>query len=470
MKRYLPKALHAWLLIILVAGLASLQIAFLRILASDRAESNETAELYRVNERATWLVKLLAAAPESERRKLAASLDTASFVVNMSTSALVPSPIASNDTLAELEDILVSRLGRYGVADARVRLDRPDHPVPPPQPQKTAGKEELGEVESDLASLASDFQTTERYAVSLQFRDGQWVNFVSPVTPLPPILSPNSLPTYIIAALVVIAISLWAVWRLASPYILLEQAVNRLGRDLRSPPLPETGAADYRAAARAINAMQRQLVVYVEDREHLAAALAHDLRTPLTRMRLRLETMRKSDLRDALARDIAAVDRIAASVLDFSRAQNIDGDFETIDLAAFVETLADDYPEVEMAEPPEGRILCRVEPEALRRCLRNLIENGVKYGGAVILSLSVEDDAVSILIDDDGPGIAEDQLEAVFQPFRRLEGSRNPSTGGFGLGLAIARGLARKLGGEITLANRPEGGLRARFSLARSAG
>lgn len=467
MKRFFPKALHAWLLIILVAGLASLQIAFLRILASDRAESNETAELYRVNERATWLVKLLAAAPETERRTLAASLDNASFVVNVSPSALVPSPIASNDTLAELEDILVSRLGRYGVVDARVRLEKPDHAAPRPPPLKPNGKEDLGEVESDLLSLASDFQTTERYAVSLQFRDGQWVNFVSPVTPLPPILSPDSLPTYTIAALLVIALSFWAVLRLASPYILLENAVSRLGRDLRSPPLPETGAADYRSAARAINAMQRQLVVYVEDREHLAAALAHDLRTPLTRMRLRLETMRKSDLRDALARDIAAIDRIAASVLDFSRAQNIDGDLETIDLGAFVETLADDYPDVEMAEPPEGRLLCRVEPEALRRCLRNLIENGVKYGGSVRLSVSTEDDAILIDIDDNGPGIPEAQLETVFQPFRRLETSRNPLTGGFGLGLAIARGLARKLGGEITLVNRPEGGLRARVSLGR---
>jgi len=465
MKRFFPNALPAWLLIILIASLAILQVVFLHTVSQDRAESDQTAELYRLNERASWLVKLLYPAPENERERIAASLANSAFVVNVSPDAFVPSPIASDDTLAELEDILVGRLARYGVVDARVRLDPAQtQPAPPAEPSKAA-RSDLGEVEGDLISLASDFLTTERYTVSLQFKDGQWVNFVSPVTPIPPMLSPESMPTYIAAALIVVLLAFWAVSKLTSPYLLLESAVTRLGADLRSPPLVETGAADYKSAARAVNAMQQQLLAYVEDREHLAAALAHDLRTPITRMRLRLEMMRKSDLREALTRDIAAVERIAASVLDFAKLQAGEGDLEPLDIVSFVETLADEYAEVTIRSMPASRLVCRAQPEALRRCLRNLVENGVKYGKLVTLDVASDHAEMHIDISDQGRGIPEHLLETVFRPFQRVETSRNPDTGGFGLGLTIARGLARKMGGDVTLSNRQGSGLRARVTL-----
>ncbi|TIQ02735.1 MAG: osmolarity sensor protein EnvZ, partial [Mesorhizobium sp.] len=204
-----------------------------------------------------------------------------------------------------------------------------------------------------------------------------------------------------------------------------------------------------------------RLRAYVEDREHLAAALAHDLRTPLTRMRLRLELLRKSAVREALAHDLADIEDIASSVIDFATFEVTEEKSERIDFWSLVESVADGYEEVSFDndDTRSRGLICVARPVALRRCVTNLVQNAVTYGKKAHLSLRQSEKTVTLAIRDEGPGIPQAELDAVFGSFVRLEQSRNRQTGGLGLGLTIARNIARSAGGEVILSNHPGGGL-----------
>ncbi|RUU10433.1 HAMP domain-containing protein, partial [Mesorhizobium sp. M6A.T.Ca.TU.002.02.2.1] len=316
-------------------------------------------------------------------------------------------------------------------------------------------------VERDLLVLAADFAQSDKLTASLRFADGQWLNFTEPNTPMGPILSFDSLPLYALIAGLVVAMSIWSLRRLTAPYRMMETAVKRIGNDLKSPPIAETGSREIRTAAKAVNAMQARLRDYVEDREHLAAALAHDLRTPLTRMRLRLELLRKSTVRAALAHDLADIEEIASSVIDFATFEVTEEKSERIDFWSLVESVADGYEEVSFDndDTRSRGIICLARPVALRRCVTNLVQNAVAYGKRAHLSLHRSGKTITLAIRDEGPGIPQAELGAVFGSFVRLEQSRNRQTGGLGLGLTIARNIARGAGGEVSLSNHPGGGL-----------
>jgi signal transduction histidine kinase len=293
-----------------------------------------------------------------------------------------------------------------------------------------------------------------------------------PLTPVGPLVSQESLPLLAAIAALVVIMTIWALRRLTAPYRTLESAVRRIGADLKSPPLPERGSREYRSAAHAVNAMQAQLREYVEDREQLAAALAHDLRTPLTRIKLRLELLKDAKTRKALMNNLGDVEAIARSVVDFATHEVKDEKPERIDFWSLVDSIADAYPQLSFAEGSTNMrgLICIGRPVALRRCVTNLVDNAITYGERARLELSGDESEIVLAIEDDGPGIPEERLEQVFRPFTRVEGSRNRQTGGFGLGLTIARAIARGLGGEIGLENREGGGLRTELRLPRAAG
>mgnify|MGYP001072088775 FL=1 len=274
----------------------------------------------------------------------------------------------------------------------------------------------------------------------------------------------------LIAGLIVV-MSIWSLRRVTAPYRMMETAVKRIGNDLKSPPIPETGSREIRAAAKAINSMQARLLEHVEDREHLAAALAHDLRTPITRMRLRLELLRNSAVREALAHDLADVEGIASSVIDFATFEVTEEKAERIDFWSLVESIADGFEQVsfENDETRSRGLICIARPVALKRCVTNLVQNAVTYGKRAHLSLGKSDHTITLTIRDEGPGIPAAQIDAVFGSFVRLEQSRNRQTGGLGLGLSIARSIARAAGGEISLKNHPEGGLLTQLTLPLAA-
>jgi len=237
--------------------------------------------------------------------------------------------------------------------------------------------------------LAADFAQSDKLTASVRFADGQWLNFTEPNTPVGPILSFDSLPLYSLIAGLVVIMSIWSLRRLTAPYRMMETAVTRIGNDLKSPPIAETGSREIRAAAKAVNAMQVRLRDYVEDREHLAAALAHDLRTPLTRMRLRLELLRKSTAREALAHDLADIESIASSVIDFAKFEVTEEKTERIDFWSLVESVADGFDDASFDndETRSRDLICIARPVALRRCVTNLVQNAVTYGKKAHLSL-----------------------------------------------------------------------------------
>ncbi|PTE09783.1 ATP-binding protein [Mesorhizobium helmanticense] len=469
MRRILPQTLPVWVLLIVIAGLLISQVATLYIVSRDRAAANDVVDLYRLNDRAFSLVQLMHDAAPEARKSIASGLSNATYALTVSDTPAVTSSIAGDDELAELEDILVGRLSKFGVTDARVRRD------PATREADDAGGQveprDIGQVERDLLVLAADFAQSEKLTASLRFADGQWLNFTEPNTPVGPILSVDSLPLYALIAGLVVVSSIWSLRRLTAPYRTMETAVKRIGYDLKSPPIAETGSREVRTAARAVNAMQARLRDYVEDREHLAAALAHDLRTPLTRMRLRLELLRKSTVREALAHDLADIEEIASSVIDFATFEVTEEKSERIDFWSLVESIADGFEQVSFDnEDTRSRgLICIARPVALRRCVTNLVQNAVTYGKKAHLSLQQSGKIITLAIRDEGPGIPQAELDAVFGSFVRLEQSRNRQTGGLGLGLTIARNIARAAGGEVSLSNHPGGGLLTELRLPLAA-
>ena len=448
------------------ATLLASQTASFVIISRERLASSEIVDLYRLNERAFSLVKIMAPLDVPERKRVSGELTDSTMVVNLSAVPAVTADIASTDKLAELEDILVGRLSRFGIVDARVRLNEPQGNNNKADP---ASLSEAGDVEADLSIVAADFLKSGRYTVSLLFNEGQWLNFATPVTPIGPILSTQSLPLYLLLSALVVTAVFWAIRKLTMPYQVLERAVTRLGSDLNSTPLNESGSMDYRSATRALNQMQARLLAYVEERELVAAALAHDLRTPITRMRLRLSLMKKSSIQAALSKDISHIEATVQSVIDLARLDLATELPEELDFWSMVDSVVDEYDfaVIENEKDKLPRLLCRAPPQTLNRCFRNLIDNAIKYGKKAHLTITFTDDKICLSVHDEGHGISQAKLDMVFQPFVRIDNDGRNGNGGAGLGLTITRNMIRKAGGEISLSNHPDGGLIAQLSIPR---
>jgi signal transduction histidine kinase len=215
--------------------------------------------------------------------------------------------------------------------------------------------------------------------------------------------------------------------------------------------------------------MQRKLQQYVSDREYLAAALAHDLRTPITRMKLRCELLGKTRNKSLLLTDLSELERITQSVVDFATLNTVEENVEQIDLVSLVDVIVDGFPRARISfeQPASGFLVVEAKPTAVRRGISNLIENAMRYADTAAVRIIETGEMVDIVVEDDGPGIPEEQLLNVVRPFYRLEDSRNRLTGGTGLGLAIVDEVARGHGGSLTLSNRSGEGLRAVLSLPK---
>ncbi|WP_036997301.1 sensor histidine kinase [Metapseudomonas resinovorans] len=312
---------------------------------------------------------------------------------------------------------------------------------------------------------------TPHFQAHLVLSDGQPLTV--DVTPRP-IPVAQWLPVVLILQLLLLLFCTWLAVRTAiRPLTRLAEAVDHLDPDSPGPELDERGPNEVAYAARAFNALQGRIGTYLKERMQLLAAISHDLQTPITRMKLRVEQMDASQERDKLWSDLNEMQHLVREGVAYAR--SMDGASEPlcrIDLDAFLDSLVCDYQDSGQAVSLSGSCGMQLEtrPHALRRVLSNLIDNALKFGGEAQLVVQRDvQGTVQVQVRDNGPGIAEEELNEVFKPFYRVESSRNRSTGGTGLGLAIAQQLSQALGARLTLHNRENGGLCAQLELGATA-
>lgn len=319
----------------------------------------------------------------------------------------------------------------------------------------------------DMAELHADMMRGTLAAVELEISialsGGGWLNVGTRFERPPWQMSAGSITSFVLSAgLVVLAVFWFVIARLTRPLTALTRATERLGRGEDVPELMPTGPREVRALTQAFNTMQDRLSRFVSDRTLMLAALAHDLRSPLTAMRVQSEMIDDPETRAAIGRSTDEMSSMVEATLAYARGVGVQEEVQATSLSDLVQGSVTGG-EITIAEQDDIEVAIR--PRAMTRALRNLIENATRYGGRARVSWKKSDEGVRITIDDDGSGIPEDQLEHVFEPYVRLEHSRSRNTGGTGLGLSIARSIILTHGGLLTLCNLPEAGLRATISL-----
>lgn len=303
--------------------------------------------------------------------------------------------------------------------------------------------------------------------IAVQGQDASWV-MVEPVgfedsafglsLPYAPLLA---------GGIIIAAVSTLLARRLVAPLDRLVVAAQRIGTAREPVRVDTTGLHEFSAVARAFEDMQQRLLRFVEDRTHMLAAISHDLRSSLTRLRLAAEQCQGSDERDALTAEIQDMQSMVESTLAFASGEARMTPTQPTDIAALLISLVDEAVDAGRACDYQGpnHIETMAHPVSLKRAFWNVIDNAIKYGGAARVSLTVDAASLTIRIDDDGPGIPDEAREDVFSPFRRLDQARGHAMPGTGLGLTIARDVIQSHGGTIALCNRASGGLSATIEL-----
>jgi signal transduction histidine kinase len=310
------------------------------------------------------------------------------------------------------------------------------------------------------------------FLVQVRLRDGTWATFDTQVTHESASLPWRVLLTLAILLVAVLLLSWVAVRWVTRPLHLLANAADELGRDINRPPLPEGGPAEVGRAAHAFNTMQTRLIKFIDERTRLLAAMSHDLKTPLTRMRLRAELLEDGSLREKFEADLVEMESMVRETLEFMRGLSRREPAQLVDIMALLESLQADNEAMGRTVAIDGRVTrpWSGAPQLLKRCLSNLVDNAVLYGQRAEIRVEEAPDQLILRVRDRGPGIPDTEIEKVFAPFYRLEGSRSRETGGTGLGLSIARNIAQAHGGDVRLRNAEGGGLEAMLTLPWSRG
>ena len=327
-------------------------------------------------------------------------------------------------------------------------------------PRPAPPTDRLDRTVRDQPLLFDDFK------VGLRQADGTWL-VVKPEPHLS--LSPWQQRILLVLGIAVLMVSPLAWWfarRLAAPIAAFAAGAERLGRDPQAPPIDIRGSAEVASAVKAFNQMQDRLRSYVDYRTSMIAAIAHDLRTPLTRLRFRIEAT-PDELQAKLARDIDEMEAMISATLAFVQDATRPRERKKLEISSLVETVMDEAAETgaDAAVECADKVVIDGDPIALKRLVANLVDNALKFGSQARGRVFTENGMAIVEVEDNGPGVPEDQVERAFEPFHRLESSRSRDTGGIGLGLAVVRAIARSHGGDVFLQNRTGGGLRARVML-----
>lgn len=471
--RVLPRSLGGQLVVLLLAALiASQAVAFL-IFSDERRQAVRMVHQLDILERTAAMVRVLEATPPALRDEILVAVDSPRLRFWISRESVLVEPYDGDHArmmAATLQDMLpaaprepvrVSLTGdtdgfafRWGRRDMRDAMsEHHQQMTAPPEPRPRG----FARVDNPRFGLT----------ISAPLSGGGWLNVTTRVRVPAVAWAWPALVSMLLAVAAILLVVALTVRRITRPLTALSAAAERLGRGEEVTALEETGPAELRRTTAAFNAMQERLTRFVRDRTAMLAAIGHDLRTPITALRLRAELVEDEETRERLLAIIAEMQEMTEATLAFARQEAQREETRPVDLSALVGSLCDDLAEMgrDVAFTGPDRLPYSCRPVALRRALRNLVDNAVTYGMRARVALAATGDGVTVTVDDDGPGIPEADLERVFGPFVRLEASRSRETGGVGLGMAIARSIVRAHGGDITLANRPEGGLRATITL-----
>ena len=472
MSRFVPGTLFGQTLLILLAGLGVTLLAGSWIYSSARQEAVRAIGGLAAGQRIANLARLVEEVPVEWGERLVTGSSDPAFQVSLSSE----------------RPVLTSEAGETGTADIIAEFLRQQMPsrkvlvtvlgvqdMPPGLGlhHGRGGGPGFGPgmhgpmMQGPMMRAAMSWRGLQ---AAVRLADDRWLRFSTVLPETGPKLSPRLLNALLVMIGMIAAVTAWAVRRMTSPLGALAAAAERLGRDVDAPPLPETGSVEIRGASLAFNTMQARLRRLVENRTQMLAAISHDMRTQLMLLRLRAETVDAADERDKMLATISEMDGMLTATLSFAKDEATSEPRGRSDLGALLASVVDDMADaglpVTLDQSAEA-IIVECKPKALRRAITNLVDNAVKYGGGARATLAVTPQTVEIRIDDIGPGIPEDELPRVIQPFYRLEGSRSRDTGGMGLGLAIAASIIEAHGGELRLANREAGGLRATIALPR---
>ena len=467
--RLLPRGLFGRLVLILLSGLIFAQLITAYLNASERGQLLYRASGMQTAQRIADVSKLLDSVPAAERRRIVAVFNAPPLVISLDRPRMAPDrgPPDTDFGLSMFETVLGYALGEglhvqvIRAAGAPERYAQRDLKSPPGMPM----------MQGPLSGAGMPMMHPESrfFVVQVVLRDGAVATFDSFVSPEAAGVPLRLAMTLLVLLGTVVALSLIAVRWVTGPLSTLATAAEKLGEDINRPPLPETGPIEVQRAARAFNTMQGRLSRFISDRTRILTAMSHDLKTPITRLRLRTELLGDEALRAKFAKDLVEMESMVAQTLDFMRDASAGELVQRVDLMALLESLQTDYQDMGNTVEIEGRIEVPFSgrPLALRRCLTNLVDNAIRYGKRALVRAEEAADAITIRVLDEGPGIPEQELEHAFEPFFRGESSRSRETGGTGLGLGIARNIARAHGGDLTLNNRPGGGLETILTLPR---
>lgn len=460
--RLLPRSFTGQLALLLVLALLAAQAAAILIYSHERIKLARDTFQEAILDRTAAILLLLEDAPEDLHFRM---LDTAS------------SPFFRFSTSPEAR----TPRHRSPESDAATRNLAQQLGIPPRRvivavgPEVSEGRWPLLQLLTLLMPGAEHPEKGPRpgsnwLRVSVAMKNGSWLNLSVGPPPGPPPFGRPFLTSLILSSLATLAVAVFVAGRMARPMRRLADAADRFGRGEAIEPLPETGPDEAQRSARAFNTMRERLGRFVKDRTTMLAAISHDLRTPLTSLRLRAEMVEDDETRDKLVETIEEMRSMSDATLAFVRADQTEEETRAVDLSALAESVVEDLIELGLEASLEegGHPVVRCRPVALKRALRNLVENAVRYGGGASVAVGESRGEAFIRVTDGGPGVPEEDVERVFEPFVRGETSRNRETGGIGLGLAIARTIARSHGGDIQLRNRPEGGLEAILTIPMS--
>ena len=443
--RFLPSSLFARMALILLAGLLAAQCVSIWLQWGERATVVAQARGLNISDRIAETVRMLEANNPAQRDATVSALQSDDLRVTFITDDQV-SPMTPR---GQIQNALRARLG----SEREIR---------------TLGGGGGGGGGMGMGMGAAQRNNPMR-SFDVRLSDGQWVRITAAHEAAAPALPGDLISQLLVTLVIVTAVVMIAVRQATKPLQQLAQAADTLGRDLAAPPLAEEGTAETRRAAQAFNRMQTRIKHLVDERARALAAVSHDLRTPLTRLRLRAELVEDERLREQMAGDLDSMATMIDATLDYLRGLQDSETARRIDINALLQSLAEDSLllgrtiriEGVARTPYSGRL------SALRRALQNLIDNAIKYGQSACIRVNDDTTMLRIAVEDEGPGIPPAELLRVTEPYYRPDASRSRATGGVGLGLSIVKDIALMHGGELALANRPQGGLSATLILPR---